>query len=54
MLSMITQILEGQGWYFSYEFNRYLGRAQNVDDDHDTFAKRFHEDVIGDDIKQKD
>ena len=28
------------------EFNRYLGRARNVDDDHDTFVERFHEDVI--------
>ena len=27
-------------------FDRYLGRAQNVDDDHDTFVERFHEDVI--------
>ena len=23
-----------------------LGRAQNVDDDHDTFVEKFHEDVI--------
>ena len=44
MLSMITQFIEGQGWYF--EFARYLGRAQNVDDDHDIIVKRFHEDVI--------
>ena len=29
-----------------HEFNRYPGRAQNVDDDHDTFVERFHEDVI--------
>ena len=27
-------------------FDRYLGRPQNVDDDHDILAERFHEDVI--------
>ena len=36
----------GQGWYFSSEFDRYLGRAQNVDDVHDTFVARIYEEVI--------
>ena len=27
------------------EFDRYLGRPQNVDDDHDTLVERFREDV---------
>ena len=46
MLSMITQTIEGKGWYFSSKFDRSLGRAQNVDDIHDTFVARVHEDVI--------
>ena len=29
-----------------HEFDRYPGRAHKVDDDHDTFVERFHEDVI--------
>ena len=28
------------------EFNSYLGRAQNVDDVHDTFVARIYEEVI--------
>ena len=43
---MITQIIKGKGCYFSSKFDRSLGRAQNVDDDYDTFVERFHEDVI--------
>ena len=45
MFSMITQIIEGKGGICHQEFNSYLGRAQNVDDDHDTFVERF-QDVI--------
>ena len=43
---MITQLIEGKDGISHEEFNRYLGRAQNVDDDHDTFIERFHEDII--------
>ena len=43
---MIKQIIEGKDGISHQEFDRYLGRAQNVDDDHDTFVERFHEDVI--------
>ena len=46
MLSMITQIIEGPGWYFSSGFNWFPIRAQNVDDDHDTIVERFHDDVF--------
>ena len=46
MLSMITQIIEGKDGISHHELNRYTGRAPNADDDHDTFDKRFHEDVI--------
>ena len=42
---MITQIIGGKDGISHHEFNRYLGRAQNVDDDHDTFVERF-QDVI--------
>ena len=38
---------QGARMVFSHhEFDWYPGRAQNVDDDHDTFVMRFHEDVI--------
>ena len=43
---MIKQIIEGKDGISHPEFDRYLGRPQNVDDDHDTFVERFHEDVI--------
>ena len=43
---MIKQIIEGKDGISHHEFKIYLGRAQNVDDDHDTFVERFHEDVI--------
>ena len=43
---MITQTIEGRGCISHHEFDIYLGRAQDVDDDHDTFVERFHEDVI--------
>ena len=46
MLSMITPTIEGKDGISHHEFNRYPGRAKNVDDDHDTFVERFHEDVI--------
>ena len=36
----------GQGWYFLPKFDISLGRTQNVDDIHDTFVARVHEDVI--------
>ena len=42
----ITQILEGKDGISLHEFNRYPGRAQNVDDDHDTIVERFHEEAI--------
>ena len=29
-----------------HEFDCYSGIAQKVDNDHDTFVERFHEDVI--------
>ena len=41
---MITQSEDGIS---HQEFDIYLGRSQDVDDDHDTFVERFHEDVIG-------
>ena len=44
---MITQLIEGKDGISHHEFfNRSLGRAQNVDDIHDTFIARVHEDVI--------
>ena len=43
---MITQIIEGKDGISHHELNRYPGRAHKVDDDHDTFVERFHEDVI--------
>ena len=43
---MIKQIIEGKDGISHHEFNRYPGRAQNADDDHDTFVERSHEDVI--------
>ena len=46
MLSLITPIIEGKDGISHHELNRYPGRAHKVDDDHDTFVKRFHEDVI--------
>ena len=42
---MITQIIGGKDGISHQEFNRYFGRAQNVDD-HDTFVEKFHEDII--------
>ena len=38
--------LRAKGGISHQEFDRYLGRAQNADDDHDTFVERSHEDVI--------
>ena len=46
MLSMLTQIIEGKDGISHYEFSWYPWRAQNADDDHDTFVERIHEDVI--------
>ena len=46
MLSMITQSSRGKDGISHHEFDCYPGRAQNVDDDHDTIVERFHEDVI--------
>ena len=46
MLSMITQFIEGEDGISHQEFEKYLERAQNVDDDHDTFVEKSHEDVI--------
>ena len=43
---MIKQIIKGKDGISHPEFDRYLGRAQNVDDDHDIVVERFHEDVI--------
>ena len=43
---MIIQITEGKDGISHHEFNRYPGRAQKADDDHDTFVEIFHEDVI--------
>ena len=42
---MVSQIIRGKDGISHHEFNCYPGRAQNVDDDHDTFVERFHEDV---------
>src|SRR4051812_42698158 len=39
-LSMITQIIEGQGWYFTRRIQLTLGRGKNVDDDHDTSCQK--------------
>ena len=36
----------GQGWYFSSRTRLIFGRAQNVDDVHDTFVARIYEEVI--------
>ena len=44
--SMITQFIKGKDGISHQEFYRYLGRAQNVHDDHDTIVERFHEGVI--------
>ena len=55
MLSMIIKIIEGKDGISLHEFNRYPGRAQNVDDDHDTIVERFHEEAIEQRLlKQKD
>ena len=43
---MITQFIEGKDGISHHEFDIYLGRAQDVDDDHGTVVERFHEDVI--------
>ena len=43
---MIIQTIEGKDGISHHEFNWKPGRSQNVDDDHDKFAERFHEDVI--------
>ena len=45
MLSLITPIIEGKDGISHHDFDRYLGRPQNVDDDPDTFVERFREDV---------
>ena len=45
MLSMITQFIKGKDGISHHEFDRYLGRPQNVDDDHNTVVERFQEDV---------
>ena len=39
MLLMITQIIEGKDGITHQEFDIYLGRAQDVDDDHDKFCR---------------
>ena len=44
--SMITQIIEGKDGISHHEFNWYLGRSQDVDDDHDKFCRRLHEEAI--------
>ena len=44
--SMVTQIIEGKDGISHHEFNWYPGRAHKVNDDHDAFVERFHEDVI--------
>ena len=46
MLSLITPIIEGKDGISHHDFNRSLGRAQNVDDVHDTFVARIYEEVI--------
>ena len=43
---MIKQIIEGKDGISHPKFDRYLGRAQNVDDVHDTFVARIYEEVI--------
>ena len=43
---MIIQTIKGKDGISHHEFDVYLGRAQDVADDHDTFVERFHEDVI--------
>ena len=47
MSSMITQSSRGKDGISHHEFDIYLGRAQDVAGDHDTFVERFHKDVIG-------
>ena len=44
--SNIIQIIGGKDGISHHELNRYPGRAHKVDDDHDTFVERIHEDVI--------
>ena len=44
--SMITQIIEGKDGISHHEFNWYPWGAWNVDDDHDTFVERIHEEAI--------
>ena len=46
MLSMTTQLSRGKDGISQHEFDSHLGRSQNVDNDHDTFCREFHEDVI--------
>ena len=46
MLSMITQSSRGKDGISHDEFDLYPVRAQNVDDEHDTFVERFHEVII--------
>ena len=41
MLSLITPIIEGKDGIPHPEFDRYLGRAQNVDDVHDHLQREF-------------
>ena len=43
---MITQIIEGKDGISHQDFNRYPGRTQKVDDDHDTSVERLHDDVL--------
>ena len=38
-LSMIAQIIEGQGWYFTPGTQSTLGRSQSVDMDFDTVCR---------------
>ena len=38
ILSMITQIIKGQGWYFSSRIRLISWKSSNADDDHDTFC----------------
>ena len=46
MWLMIIQITRGKAGISHPEFDRYVGRAQNVDDVHDTFVARSYEEVI--------
>ena len=43
---MIRQIIEGKDGISHQELDIYLGRARDVDNDHDTVVERFHEDII--------